>query len=186
MTYELLGESGYAIQHALASQTRDEKNALAASLVREVTAGFEAGQTVVEADPTRSDRAHVASSVRGGTPFGPSNATLRLPWRIATPAPAIIEGRTEPVVLRPGVTEGVWTIGLPQGLCPPQATPPSVRNDVGSFEQSLEVQAGKVVIRRRTTIAARVVEAAGFASLRELALAEHRAAARTLRFNCDP
>jgi hypothetical protein len=89
-----------------------------------------------------------------------------------------------PVVLDPGVTEVEWKLNLPEGWCLPEAETVEAANALGRFRQTVETRGRAVLLRRETDIARRWAEPEDLPALRELALAEHRAAKRRVRLAC--
>ncbi len=109
--------------------------------------------------------------------------SLALAGPAATPSPGLLHDRSAPVVLRPHVASVTWDLALPEGWCPPQADSSGVDNAAGSFHQSLTCAGGRLIVDRRTELRQRWVDPAQLPALAELALAEHRAAARRLRLD---
>ena len=101
----------------------------------------------------------------------------------ATPSPGLLRARSAPVVLRPHVAAVTWHLALPDGWCPPQSDSSGLDNVTGTFHQSLTCAGGRLTVDRRTELRQRWVDPAQLPALAELALAEHRAAARRLRLD---
>ena len=124
-----------------------------------------------------------------GTAAGaPSGAARPIHWLAlsgprATPPPGLLRDRSAPVVLRPGIEEVAWHLALPAGWCPEQASSSGVDNAAGSFRQSLACAGDHLTVDRRTDLRQRWIDPAQLPALAELALAEHRAAARRLRLD---
>ena len=108
-----------------------------------------------------------------------------LPAFTATPEPRHLAERTVPVVLEPGISEAQWKLSLPEGFCPAQAQAVEASTAVGQFSQSVATEGRAVIVRRATEITRRWVEPEDLPQLRELALAEHRAVRRRIRFACE-
>jgi hypothetical protein len=109
--------------------------------------------------------------------------SLALAGPAATPSPGLLRDRSAPVVLRPHVASVTWRLALPEGWCPAQGDSSGVDNATGSFHQSLACAGGRLTVDRRTELRQRWVDPAQLPALAELALAEHRAAARRLRLD---
>jgi Domain of Unknown Function with PDB structure (DUF3857) len=124
-----------------------------------------------------------ATSVTPVAPTAQTARSLSLGGPGATPAPGSLRDRTAPVVLRPQVAAVRWRIALPDGWCPPQSDSSGLDNAAGAFHQSLTCAGGRLTVDRRTELRQRWVEPAQLPALAELALAEHRAAARRLRLD---
>jgi hypothetical protein len=99
------------------------------------------------------------------------------------PAPGHLRDRAAPLVLRPHVMEVGWHLTLPAGWCPDQADQSGVENALGAFHQSFSCSGGRLTLERRTEIHRRWFDPPQLPALAELALAEHRAAARRLRLD---
>lgn len=92
-----------------------------------------------------------------------------------------------PASVDAGVLEVRWRLGLPEnaGLCPPRERADVAENDLGRVVHRVGVDAeGRVVVERIGELRRGRVEADELESLRELALAEHRAQRRRLRLGC--
>lgn len=74
---------------------------------------------------------------------------------------------------------------MPEGWCPPRVMPVSVENELGLFRQKVEAVGKTVTVERRLELRQHWVKPALFPKLRELILAEHRAHARSFRFDCE-
>lgn len=135
----------------------------------------------------------VASAGTAGAGGGPAASadpggplplrSLALGGPAATPSPGLLRDRSAPVVLRPHVASVTWRLTLPDGWCPDQNDTSGVDNATGSFRQSLTCAGGRLTVDRRTELRQRWVDPAQLPALAELALAEHRAAARRLRLD---
>jgi hypothetical protein len=124
-----------------------------------------------------------AAPVAPGTRIASIARSLWLGGPGATPAPGLLRDRSAPVVLRPQVASVRWRLALPDGWCPPQSDSSGLDNAAGTFHQSLTCAGGRLTVDRRTELRQRWVEPAQLPALAELALAEHRAAARRLRLD---
>jgi hypothetical protein len=124
----------------------------------------------------------VALADQGGATPEPVRS-LALAGPSATPAPGLLRGRLEPVVLRPHVAAVTWKLALPDGWCPAQSDSSGLDNAAGTFHQSLTCAGGRLLVERRTELLERWLDPAQLPALAELALAEHRAAARRLRLD---
>jgi hypothetical protein len=116
----------------------------------------------------------------------PAARSLVLPARPLTPPLSILEGREADVVLDLPVATTRWKVDLPQGWCAPRVAPQSTENEIGLFRQTVEVSGRTVNVERRLEVREPWVRKELFPKLRELILAEHRAHARSLRFECEP
>jgi hypothetical protein len=108
-----------------------------------------------------------------------------------TPPSSILENRRIPVVARPGVTERVFALTLPEGWKLPAAEETREASAVGTFLQRLSIppdapKPRTMVVERRTEITRRWIDATEFAELRKLSLAEHRASRRRVRLDRAP
>jgi hypothetical protein len=100
-----------------------------------------------------------------------------------TPAPGTLRERVVPLVLRPHEMQIAWHLALPPGWCPDQADQSGLENALGTFHQSLACAGDRLTVERRTELRRRWIDPPQLPSLAELALAEHRAAARRLRLD---
>jgi hypothetical protein len=127
---------------------------------------------------------NVGGQAASTDPAGPAPLrSLALGGPAATPSPGLLRDRSAPVVLRPRVASVTWRLALPDGWCPAQSDSSGVDNATGSFHQSLTCACGHLTVDRRTELRQRWVDPAQLPALAELALAEHRAAARRLRLD---
>ncbi|MEO8360151.1 MAG: DUF3857 domain-containing protein [Vicinamibacteria bacterium] len=117
--------------------------------------------------------------------LAPGVRSLVLPSRPLTPPLSTLEGREADIVLDVPVATTRWKVELPQGWCAPRAPSQSVENEIGLFRQKIESDGKFVTIERHTEIRQNWVKKEQFPKLRELILAEHRANARSLRFECE-
>ena len=122
-------------------------------------------------------------SVPGLVPAGGSTS-FALPALSGTPSVSILDERTEPVVLSPGVSRERWTLTLPRQGCRPETEDVEVETAVGSYRQTASAQGAVLTVERDLTLSARWIEPDGFAALKELSLAETRAKKRRLRLAC--
>lgn len=122
-------------------------------------------------------------SVPGLVPAGGSTS-FALPALSGTPSVSILDERTEPVVLAPGVSRERWTVTLPRQGCRPETEDVEVETAVGSYRQTATAEGAVLTVERDLTLSARWVEPDGFAALKELSLAETRAKKRRLRLAC--
>jgi hypothetical protein len=119
-----------------------------------------------------------------GVALAPATKSLVLPARPFTPPLSILEGREADVVLNVPLATTRWQVELPSGWCAPNSPEVRVENEVGVFRQKVESKDKAVTIERHLEIRQRWLTKALFPKLRELILAEHRAHARSLRFDC--
>jgi hypothetical protein len=177
------GDMGYSMSARAAAQVPSDDVTAATRALRDLSSGLTLSGVELRPDGERSDRVLIHARVTGSSGRS-TNPTLRLPWVPAIPSASILESRDGSVVLQPGVRDATWTITLPSGWCAPALAPIQVGNEVGAFDQRLEKTPGGFVVRRRSEIKVRLVDPPLFEALRTLSLAEHRAAARTLRLDC--
>jgi hypothetical protein len=195
---ELRGGAASAAADRLAEERPEaieaEAHRLIASLLPGVTATAprwlpeaDAGVPAMALTATVSLPALVALAADGGgaaaTGSAPPVRSLALAGPSATPAPGLLRGRLAPVVLRPHVAVVSWQLALPDGWCPAQSDSSGLDNAAGSFHQSLRCDGGRLTVERRTELRQRWLEPDQLPALAELALAEHRAAARRLRLD---
>lgn len=117
--------------------------------------------------------------------LAPNARAVVLPARPMTPPLSVLEGRQADIVLDVPVATTRWRIDLPAGWCAPRAAPVSVENELGVFRQKVEAAGQTVTVERRFELKEHWVPATLFPKLRELILAEHRAHARSFRFDCE-
>lgn len=121
-----------------------------------------------------------------------TSALLSFAGSERTPPSSILDGRTIPVVARPGVSERVFVLELPATWALPEVEETAEQTEIGSFRHRVVLVPGpprpagqegrpSVVVERRTEIGRRWIEPAAFGELRKLSLAEHRASRRRLR-----
>lgn len=102
------------------------------------------------------------------------------------PEPRDIEKIAKLKAAAPGTgrLEQIYIFELPPGLCPPEAKEEKTENAIGSLTTTLEVQEGKVILKRVAELRRPWVEQADYPALSELAIAETRALQRRIRFGC--
>ena len=100
------------------------------------------------------------------------------------PSPKALTDRTTPVVVRPIIDRSVWEIGLPTESCTVKDKVSDVDNSVGRFHQTIAGAPGQVTITRELDMRQRQVEVESIEELKELAVAESRAAKRRVRLAC--
>lgn len=118
-------------------------------------------------------------------PLAPAARSLVLPASPFTPPLSILEGREADVVLDVPRATTRWTVQLPSGWCAPRTPPQTVENEVGLFRQKVEAAGQTVTVERHIEVRKDWVGKDLFPKLRELILAEHRAYARSVRFECE-
>ena len=91
-----------------------------------------------------------------------------------------------PVALPVATVENRFRLRLPEGLCPPKERQEGAENSAATFSQQIRRDGNLVEILRQTRARRSWFEGAEVTALRELAVAEHRAPKRRLRFRCDP
>jgi Domain of Unknown Function with PDB structure (DUF3857) len=146
-----------------------------------VALGQDGGAAAAGATAAAGTAGGPAAGAAPGTPMSLRSLALGGPG--ATPSPGLLRDRSAPVVLRPHVASVTWRLALPDGWCPAQSDSSGVDNAAGTFHQSLTCAGGRLTVDRRTELRERWVEPAQLPALAELALAEHRAAARRLRLD---
>ncbi len=104
----------------------------------------------------------------------------------AAPEPRLLDDLVTAAAYPAGTAETLWRLTLPAGWCPPRAAEKTVENAVGRFAQTVAVaDDGRVTVERRSVLRRRFFEPGELAELKELALAEHRAARRRIRLVCE-
>ena len=181
-TLNFRGDLGsYFIRQAQTARKEDFEGD-AESMVRARLPGSEVkftGSSRVEGDvPDMTLTADVTLSL------APSVRAVVLPARPLTPPLSVLEARDADIVLDLPVATTIWRIDLPDGWCPPRVSPVSVENEVGLFRQKVDTSGRTVTVERRLELKEPWVKPAHFPKLRELILAEHRAHARSFRFEC--
>jgi len=83
------------------------------------------------------------------------------------------------------VTRVSWRLDLAATGCRAEERSTETAGEHGSFRQQVSADGAAAAVVRETEIRSRWVEPAGGPELRELALAEHRAVKRRLRFDCS-
>lgn len=110
----------------------------------------------------------------------------RLAMLTGLPGSRVLDDRTEPVVLRPGIHRTVWTLTLPAGWCPPEVESVKYGNATGSVTSTIEVgDDGVVHVDRRVAVLRPWYGNESFDQLRELCGQENRMSKRSLRLRCD-
>ncbi|MEM1181337.1 MAG: DUF3857 domain-containing protein [Acidobacteriota bacterium] len=133
---------------------------------------------------------------REGLPTFEVSASLRLAdasleqLRLPTPDlfPALqdldaVEGLT--AALSPAAMRYRTRLHLPEGLCPPRDRRRSAVTEAGHFKQEISTAAGVVSVDYDAVLFRAWHPPDTLEALRELAVAEHRASRRRLRFRCD-
>ena len=118
-------------------------------------------------------------------PLAPEVRSLVLPASPFTPPLSILEGREADVVLDAPTATTRWTVKLPSGWCAPRTPPQTIENEIGLFRQKVESAGQTVTVERHLEVRRGWVSKDLFPKLRELILAEHRAYARSVRFECE-
>jgi hypothetical protein len=165
-----------------------------ATLTAEVTVPALVVAAAALADPGSAGAGAGAGAVGGGTggagAAGAAGGAAAAPVRwlalaslLRTPTPGLLRDREVPVVLRPQVAETRWRLTLPPGWCPDQSDASQATQPVAAFSQSLRCANGTLEVVRHTELRQRWIDPTQFAALTEIALAEHRAAARRLRLD---
>jgi len=107
---------------------------------------------------------------------------LSCPSLTALPDLRVLDERTLPLVLSPGLTSTRWQVRLPGDWSLPEPAEILVENEVGSFSSRLTLGADQTfVIERRAELRKTLVNPDSFAALRTLATAETRALRRRVR-----
>lgn len=181
-TLNFRGDLGsYFIRQAQTARKEDFEGD-AESMVRARLPGSEVkftGSSRVEGDvPDMTLTADVTLSL------APAVRAVVLPARPLTPPLSVLDAREADIVLDLPVATTIWRIDLPDGWCPPRVSPVSVENEVGLFRQKVDTSGRTVTVERRLELKEPWVKPAHFPKLRELILAEHRAHARSFRFEC--
>lgn len=121
-----------------------------------------------------------------GLVAGAERPAFQLSSLRSTPEPRLLDDLDTAAVYPARTARTFWSLALPDGWCPPKAAEMTVANAVGSFVQTVALDAaGRVVVERRSELRRRWIEPGELADLEELALAEHRAARRRIRLACE-
>jgi len=138
--------------------------------------------TTGEAPP--EGRIHAAVEFPGLVGGSAGERSLLLPGGAATPAPSLLDGRSQSILLSAGTVENEWRISLPWTNCGLEPAASSFEGELGSFRQEATLTGSSLVLKRRTVLRAWQVPPERFGDLRAVALAEHRALKRRLRLAC--
>lgn len=152
----------------------------------EMLPGATLSQVAVETTGESPPRGHIDGEVGLPSLVGGSGGQYSLlpPSTPATPTPGLLEQRTQPIVLSPGVIENEWRIAVPWDNCRLEPAAASFEGALGSFRQEATMTGTTLSLRRHTELRAWQVLPEQFGELRSLALAEHRALKRRLRLTC--
>jgi len=181
---ELSGRFGAVLIELLAGEKTDRIEETLRSILGRVLPGATVsqiswGQDLSDGVPWATIHAQV--EIPGLLLGSGERLSLTLPGVPGTPQPALLEERTLPVVVSPGVVRESWRITLPPGWCPQESQPSAVANDLGSFLQTVDGGDGGLTVERILQLDRRWVEAEEAGALRELSLAELRARKRRIR-----
>lgn len=113
-------------------------------------------------------------------------ASANLDGVLATAPPSTFEERAVPWVLTPGLTRVSWRLDLAGTGCRLEDRVADAAGAQGRFHFEATTDGTVASVVRETEITTRWVEPDDGPALRELALAEHRAVKRRLRFQCEP
>ena len=102
-----------------------------------------------------------------------------------TPEPRLLSERTAPIRVVPHLARSTWTVRLPDNWCVPEDRTEEVKNDLGTFRQSVDGESGVIRIERSVDLLRRWVDPDEFEALRELSLSEHRTLRRRIRADCS-
>jgi len=97
-----------------------------------------------------------------------------------------LDDRVRPIVLEPGTIRTRWEISFPGSWCPVEPVDTTVRNRAGEFRFRVRADADRTVTVESTVSLDRWWFPAGLADdLRELSIAESRAARKSHRLRCE-
>jgi len=104
----------------------------------------------------------------------------------ATPEPRDIIDLETAATISTGIDTTIWRLKLPEGWCRPQEVEKVTDTAVGSYRQKVtHADSGHVSFERITEITQPWVGTEELGELKKLALAEHRAAKRRIRLQCE-
>lgn len=188
VTLELTGEEAAFFGHHLATTKPEDLMRQGVRLVEALLPGARAGNV----QWSRSDddlprvqwSANVSFSGLATAQTGARAALLRGTGLL--PSTELLEGRRAPVVLGSATETARWRLHLPAGWCAPPEETTATRNAVGRFTQTATHLPDGFALERVAEVTLREARVEDFAAVRELSLAEHRAARRRVRLDCTP
>ena len=189
VTLELHGEEADRLAHARGGERTAAVFTEGHRRLAEVLPGALLDDLEVSTARQGPPLARVTSKVRlpgilSGTDAEPF---LRLPGPTAMPPLRLVEGRSEPLVLRANAVDAEWRLQLPWPDCTLQgdtANPPPAEGVLGSFRQQASLDGGTLRVVRHAELRARLATTADLPALGELAATEHRALLRRVRLRC--
>lgn len=183
---EMTGEIGAAWTRLASTQRPTEIEQSARRVLAAVLPGVDLMEPHWKGDPQGVPRFEISARIEIPGLFGGDGpARAFLPFVLTGfPPPSLLDERKVPVVLGPEVLRSVWRIKVPEDWCPPEPREVDTRNELGSFRQTLARNDGLLTVESRTEVAKRWIDPAQFATLKQLALAEHRTQKRRVRLVC--
>ncbi len=184
---ELTGSLGASFSRMIVAAKRQEVEDGVRMVLSALMPGSDLTQVLWSAGTTELPSASVSARVRFPALEREGGATpaVSLPSMTNSPAPSLLQDRSLPVVLEPGLYQVSWRVRLPEGSCPPKPDEQTVDNEVGTFRQSVSAEGGVMRVERTLELRQRWIEPARFPALKEISLAELRASKRRLRFECE-
>jgi transglutaminase-like putative cysteine protease len=109
---------------------------------------------------------------------------LPVPAMIELPSSGLLDGRVLPVVETPFASRVTWRVTLPRDACKAEGQDVTVKNDLGTFRQTVAVQGRELTLERDSELRQRWIDPTAFPALKEIGLAESHANKRRLRLSC--
>ena len=109
---------------------------------------------------------------------------LPVPSMVELPSSGLLDGRALPVVETPFASRVSWRVTLPRDACKAEGQDVTVKNDLGTFHQTVAVHGRELTLERGTELRQRWIDPAAFPALKEIGLAESRTNKRRLRLIC--
>jgi hypothetical protein len=107
-----------------------------------------------------------------------------IPGPSATPSLSLLEDRTLPLALEPGVQKLLWRVALPPDACASETKERLLRNEIGGVRHAVKLEDRILLVEREVEIEERWVEPSGVPALRQLAVEEGLARRRRVRLGC--
>lgn len=182
----LSGSNADLFLDAIATQPPEKTAATVRTLLTRLLPGVELGAVswLPGEGPLPSISVSAAVKIANVVQGEPGKGSFVLPGFQTTPEPRHLADRKLAVVVSPALDEVTWKVHLPKAMCPPAAANEELANELGSFAQQVTPGDRTVTVSRRSELKRRWVAPGEVPKLRELALAEHRAAKRRIRLAC--
>lgn len=183
----LLGDHGARLAQGLDSRAPGDIEQQLRNLVQALLPGAEIRRLTWEGGTREVPRFEAVADVRAEALVAGLNrgGAVRLEGFQWAPKPRDIDELEGMATSLPVATvENRFVLHLPDGLCPPDDRSDRVENQAGLFTQEVRRQGQVVEVVRRTEPAQSWFADDDLAELKALAVAEHRAAKRRLRFRC--